>query len=233
MVLIFCVIAFALFLAAFRYSFIHVSKPLHDCEGQSFPVALSQLSTSLYVIETYGLGLSLLTPNKDHSFVCIGQAVVVAWALGSTIIFQVFLQQDSANLKFLAVLLVEDEASAPHGLLLNLLRGFKMLEPKDVPLTANQDEGVKYSYVGFDYEAIRVSTLLIWLPRDLLGVSDDEVAEAGSCCQGPLMNNEYARLNEPGNLRWMETLPSSETIALNRRSNEKTVSVHRDGPQSK
>ena len=201
LVLVFCVVAFALFLAAFRYSFIYVSMPLHNCDGMFFPVALNQLFTGMYVMEACGLGLFLLARNEDHSFACIGQAVIVALALGATLVYQVFLHQAfSKPIQFLSVVPIEDEVSRYSGFLRRALRSFQNLLLEDAPCAEYEKPEVKLGRGGFDHEAIRASRPVVWIPQDPLGVSEDEIAEARSCYQGILMNNENAFLDEKGNL---------------------------------
>ena len=152
-------------------------------------------------MEACGLGLFLLARNEDHSFACIGQAVIVALALGATTLYQVFLHQAfSKAIRFLSLVPDEDEISPSHGFLWRVLRSLEILMPEDAPYTECEKEEVKSDYAGFDHEAVRATKPVVWIPQDPLGVSEDEIAEARSCYQGIFMNNENASLDEHGNL---------------------------------
>ena len=170
LVLIFIVIAFGMFWVAFRYNVLYVTKSVSDTGGLLYPTALNQLFVGIYVLEVCLIGLFLLARDQDQKWTCLGQAVIMIAVTGVTGGFQVVLNQ----------------AFGP------LLRFLPHMEGNEPPEPRNFDGEVSSIC---ENDALRACRPTIWIPRDPLGISDNEVSETRESNMEIWVSNDKARIN--------------------------------------
>lgn len=115
MILVFCIVTFALFWIVYRYNTLYVTKFRFDTGGLLFPTAINQLFVGLYVMELCLVGLFFLVSGVDENgnavgSPCKGQAIVmiVVWAL--TFLYQILLNRAFAPLFRYLPITLEDDA---------------------------------------------------------------------------------------------------------------------------
>lgn len=170
LVLISVLIAFGMFWVAFRYNVIFVMKSISDTGGLLYPTALNQLFVGIYTFEICLIGLFLLARDEDQKWACLGQAVIMVAGTLLTGGFQVVLNQ----------------AFEP---LLRFLPHVKGNEPSN-PGIFDEDASSNY-----ENDALRACRPTIWIPRDPLGVSDNEVFETRGLDKETWISNDKARIS--------------------------------------
>ena len=104
------------------------------------------------MFEVYLVGLFFLARDENQQWACLGQAVIIIAVTIVTNGFQVVLSQ----------------AFRP---LLRFLPHVKGLEPPKLGDINNKDLSV------YEHNALRAEKLRIWILKDSLGISDNEVSE--------------------------------------------------------
>ena len=198
LILPFSVATFSLFWFVFRYNLLYVSAFPYDTGGQLYPAALKQLFTGVYM-ELCLLGLFLSIRNDRGVFIGIGQAVVMMIAPTLTAIYQLLLGKIfSSILKYLPAFPKDREneggesnwnhSSTPA---LDYLRHLGhtccgwMRPSKEVPQVLQesvdelaQNELDVTNRRRYKHEAADHRSPVVWIPKDDLGISEDEIAYA-------------------------------------------------------
>lgn len=169
LVLILVVIAFGMFWVVFRYNILYVTKSISDTGGLLYPTALNHLFVGIYTFEIFLVGLFLLARDKEQRWVCLGQAVIMIATTGVTGVFQVVLNRAFGPL--LGIL--------PHA------EGCEPLKPESL------DED---AWSICENDALRACRPTIWIPRDPLGISDNEVFETRESNEELWISNDKARI---------------------------------------
>ena len=205
----------------------------YDTGGQLYPTALKQLFTGVYMMELCLIGLFLFTCNDRGVFTGIGQAVVMMIATTLTVIYQLLLGNIfSSILKYLPAFLKDREneggesnrnhSSAPA---LDHLRHLRhtcygwMRPSKDVSqdLQESVDELARNELDvtdrrGYKHEAADRHSPVVWIPKDNLGISEDEIAHAKNYAPNIRVSNEFAELDIKGRLTILQNISNTDIV---------------------
>jgi len=210
-----------------------VSTFPYDTEGQLYSTALKQLFTGIYMMELCLIGLFLSIRNDRGVLTGIGQAVIMMIATTLTIIYQLFLGNIFFSiLKYLPAFTKDREddgeesnwnhSSAPA---LDHLRHLAhtcygwMRPSKKVPrdLQESIDELARNELDVTDrheykHEAADHRSPVIWIPKDDLGISEDEIAYARNCVSDIRISNEFADLDIKGRLEISQNVSNTDIV---------------------
>jgi len=233
LILPFSVATFSLFWFVFRYNLLYVSAFPYDTGGQLYPTALKQLFTGVYMMELCLIGLFLSIRDDRGVFTGIGQAVVMMIATTLTVIYQLLLGNIfSSILKYLPAFPKdrEDEggesnwnhSSAPA---LDHLRHLGhtcygwMRPSKEVPqdLQESVDELARNELDvtdrrGYKHEAADHRNPVVWIPKDDLGISEDEIAYARNYVSDIRISNEFADLDIKGHMTISQNISNTDIV---------------------
>lgn len=196
LILVFMLLIFGLFSIVYRYNILFVYRNMNDTGGELFPVALNQMFTGIYILEICLIGLFFAIQGDGNAFRCLPQAIIMIIVMAGTIVFQWQLNAVFEPLfRYLPITLEDDavirdeqwakaEAEGKHGshrnpdaqhdlgddLYANFADELEDLTPDERQLAVR---------TAFQPEALRATRPVIWIPRDPLGVSDDEIKRAG------------------------------------------------------
>ena len=221
LILPFSVATFGLFWFVFRYNLLYVSAFPYDTGGQLYPTAVKQLFTGVYVMELCLIGLSLSIRNDRDAFTGIGQAVVMMVATTLTVIYELLLENNfSSILKYLPASTVYQEVGGGEANrdlcsmpALNYVqrlahRYYGWMRPSEkVPqdlqesieeLARNELDATNRR--GYNHGAVEHRSPVVWIPRDDLGISEDEIANARNHVSDIRISNEFANLDIRGRL---------------------------------
>ena len=219
LIIVFSIVSFSLFWIVFRYNLLYVLISHHDTHGRLYPNALNQLFTGIYVMEICLVGLFLLVRDNQQRLRCIGQAIVMILATGLTVTFQVLLNRAIAPLlQFLSVVTSdqglesgycsrtqhESEKSAQVR-----ERSGSLIETQN----HSQREQQLCPRVAFKHEALRFQRPVVWIPKDDVGISDDELYQTKKSYAELSISNDRARLNSDGRLVIEGNPPNFLTVA--------------------
>jgi hypothetical protein len=197
-------------------------------------VAVNQLFTGLYVLEICLIGLFFAATDHDK-LQCIPQAVVMTLALAGTIIYQWQLNKVFRPLFVHLPTTLEDdavmrdeqwaraegrkperEAQQTHG---DVLYGGFADDLEDLS-PEERDSAVRHA---FQHPALRSRRPVIWVPRDGLGVSDDEIRRSKKMSTVAIkieskthiwMSNEGATLDSKGCVKFTSSPPDFSSIDI-------------------
>ncbi|GAM87437.1 hypothetical protein ANO11243_054610 [Dothideomycetidae sp. 11243] len=110
LILVFNLITFFLFWIVQRYNVLYVYLFSTDTGGLLFPKAVDQLFAGLYVMELCLLGLFIIARDSAGEAPCIPQAIIMAVALVSTVIYQLLLNSSFKPLLRYLPITLEDDA---------------------------------------------------------------------------------------------------------------------------
>jgi len=210
-----------------------VSAFPYDTGGQLYPTALKQLFTGVYMMELCLIGLFLSIRNDRGVLTGIGQAVIMMIATTLTVIYQLFLGNIfSSILKYLPASTKDREddggesnwnhSSAPAlGHLRHLAHTcYGWMRPsKKVPrdLQESIDELARNELDvtdrhGYKHEAADHRSPVIWIPKDDLGISEDEIAYARNCVSDIRISNEFADLDIKGRLEISQNVSNTDIV---------------------
>lgn len=208
----------------FRYNLLYTAVSRPDTSGLLYPTALNQLFTGLYTLELFTIGLFFLARDSQERLACVGQAVIMTMAMIMTIAFQVLL-----NYAFTPLLhyvpnggttqeLREQlpcrikESGRLRTLLQKVLVWISIRTEFTVPLCELfPDRNFVYprchssSMIAFQHESLRVQTPVVWIPKDILGLSDDEICRVERQYNNIKVSNNYTTLNPQGKVFVMQT----------------------------
>lgn len=116
LMLLFLIITFSLFWFVYRYQTLYITKFDQDTGGLLFPQAINQLFVGLYVMELALIGLFSLVSGVDPvtgspaGSPCTAQAVIMAFVLICTIVYQTLLNHSFGPLLRYLPITLEDDA---------------------------------------------------------------------------------------------------------------------------
>ena len=219
LILPFGAVTFGLIFFVFRYNLLYVSAFPYDTGGRLYPTALKQLFVGIYMMELCLIGLFLSIRDDRSVFTGISQAVIMMIAMVSTIIYQLLLRNIFASiLQYLPAYPKDGEGQEETS---EGNRSFRpvidfprhtahiffgwMTPSKKVPrdLQESIDELARNQLNttirrGYDHEAADPHIPVVWIPKDDLGISEDEIAYARDRVSGVRVTNEPADLDMRG-----------------------------------
>ena len=233
LILPFSVTTFCLFWFVFRYNLLYVSAFPCDTGGHLYPTALKQLFTGVYMMELCLIGLFLSIRNDRDAFTGIGQAVIMTIATILTVIYQLLLENIfSSILKYLPASLLsrEGKGEVPDGNhyptpMFNYIRYLAHKFYGWMKPYKNVSQGLQESIEelarseldatdqrGYKHEAADHCSPVVWIPKDHLGVSEDEIASARNFVPDIMISNEFAELNDKGRLEISQNVTNSDIV---------------------
>lgn len=196
LILVFMLLIFGLFSIVYRYNILFVYRVINDTGGELFPVALNQMFTGVYILEICLIGLFFAVQDASGTLRCVPQAGIMIVVLIGTVLFQWQMNVVFEPLfRYLPITLEDDavirdeqwakaEAEGKHGSHKNLHPNHSLGDDlyanfADELEDLNKDERDLAVRTAFQPEALRATRPVVWIPRDPLGVSDDEIKRAG------------------------------------------------------
>lgn len=177
------------------------------------------------------IGLFLSSRDDRGVFTGIGQAVIMMIATTSTIIYQLLLGNVFASiLEYLPAFTKDEEgqeetsdeghfsrtALDPLRHIAHIFCGW-ITPPKKVPrgLQESIDELARNqlrrtNHCGYEHEAANPQSPVVWIPKDCLGISEDEIAYAKDCVSDVRISNELADLNMKGRLEISQNVSNAD-----------------------
>ena len=194
LILPFSVATFTLLAFVFRYNLLYVSAFPSNAGGQLYPTALKQLFTGVYVMEICLAGLFLSIRDEKGALTGIGQAVVMILATILTFVFHMLLYRNfSPILNYLPLnpsKVVDSGLIAPISrptYLRDLVAGYySWIRPssqiqrdlrESIEALARREANTR-SPSGYRNKAADPRSPIVWIPKDDLGVSEYEIADA-------------------------------------------------------
>ena len=195
-----------------------------DTGGLIYPKAINQLFVGLYVMECYLIGLFFLVRNEDDQVACIGQGVIMTIVTLLTASYQILLNQAFGPLfRYLPVVLPRAKQADNETRNESQLLSYSFLKKicKEIKNAVDEDMdcedvierscGMKNPHAKETDEKIEknVSMImqckdltaeppLIWLPRDILGLSKDAIKQTKDVSASILISDENAELGRKG-----------------------------------
>ena len=222
-ILIFNIITFSLFLSVQRYNILNVSRFNTDTGGLIYPKAINQLFTGLYAMELYLTGLIFLVRDDDSKVACVGQGVVMIVLICCTVTYQILLNQAFKPLVQNLPVMLDNVAiesilerkqttqatikpwirivqSHPEWLndVVGRLSEEELLATKDAE--DYEEDQVFHSalFMEFQHEALRAQQRTIWLPKDKLGIGENEIKQIHEIDRFISISNNNASMNDKG-----------------------------------
>ena len=244
LILIFNVITFGLFWIAYRYNSLYVTKFRSDTGGLLFPTAVNQLFVGLYFMEASLIGLFFLVTNADaagnatSNAPCKPQAIIMIVILALTVIYQVLLSQNFSPLYRYMPITLEDDAVERDGEFARAQELRSMDEERgDSTITTNNNsndirpttssganvEGLEdltpaerdfLVQRAFQHEALRAKRPVVWIPRDDLGVADDEVYRTQRASKHIWISDQYTALDSKARVVYRRSPPDFSEVDL-------------------
>lgn len=187
LILVFNIITFGLFLTVQQYNVLTVSRSDTDTGGLIYPKAIKQLFTGLYVMELYLVGLFLLIRDAQNKPACVGQAIIMTAVFFLTIVYQLLITQAYSPLLHDLPVMLSTQTSpkaierctpsppTPHPLLREVLDIiFGRTNTKALSRLSETCESPTEAVGELWHGATLAQEPTIWLPRDDLGISEDE-----------------------------------------------------------
>lgn len=164
--------------------------------GLFYPTAIRQLFTGIYVMELCLSGLFFLVRDAEDKATCIAQAIIMIVVTGLTALFHYNLDH---NLKIHWISLPAVLRQTMDG------SGSKSREPPEwrgkgeveatklptavIPMTLQ---------ANIHDEALNSPCPIIWIPKDDLGIADDEIYHMQKAHSNLLISNKNASIDERG-----------------------------------
>ena len=173
-------------------------RPDVSTGGQLYPRTLFQLFTGLYVLEITLIGLFCLVRDVEENAACLFQVAAMALVLGLTILIHRQLRRVFCPLFDFPLLTPKDcplgEAYIPA------LDGEKIFREKHMPETATTSQDLLNA-------AVNNCGATVWIPKDGLGVCDDEIRWSKRISQDIAFSNEGASVDEHGKVVYNQDPP--------------------------
>lgn len=231
LILVFNIVTFSLFLVVQQYNILTVSRFDTDTGGLIYPKAIKQLFTGLYVMELYLVGLFFLVRDTQNRPACIGQATIMILVFFLTLVYQLLLTQAyEPLLQSLPVMLNSDtgpenferctaSGSTSFPLLNEVLDiclgrtdSKAFILSKERQAHATDMDPAKASGVSGELrdQATTAQQPMIWLPRDELGICDDEIERMKKVSSTIRVDNRNANLDSNAKVEIYGPPPSDE-----------------------
>lgn len=231
LILVFNIITFGLFLVVQQYNILTVSRFDTDTGGLIYPKAIKQLFTGLYVMELYLVGLFFLVRDAQNRPACIGQATIMIVVFFLTLVYQLLLTQAyEPLLQSLPVMLSSDigsenferftaRGSTSFPFLHRVLdiclgrtdsKAFMMSMGRQAHVTEMDPAEPNGGSGELRDQATTAQQPMIWLPRDELGICDDEIERMRQFSSSIRVDNRNANLDSNGKVEIYGPPPSDE-----------------------
>lgn len=212
LILIFSAFTFFAFYLAYKHNFLYVYELQTSTMGLLYPRALQQTMVGLYFLEVCMIGL--VSVGKSY-----GSIVLAVIALIGTILFHIKLNDAFGPLTKAVPILhashYSDSVADPTELD-NLEETGRASPFADPPLARKKGEMMPRSSTGssadaqlpsYTHKALTAKCPALWLPRDALGVSEDEIQRTRTETK-MTVQDDGSFVDEKGNLTWDgETVP--------------------------
>lgn len=212
---LFSTISFGLFWFVFRYNLLYVSGSTYDTGGRLYPTALKQLFTGLYMLEICLVGLFLAIRDTRDRFTRIGQAIGIIIAAILTAAYQMLLHKSfTPTLAYIPASTkpgndnIENWSYPPdRRSLRHYLQALSFLGPEMMfqdlqrslgVLAQNHSDALGKQSYQFGEENYSKSAISI--PKDPLGISDDEILRAQGLIRSTNINNDLAHMDWRGHI---------------------------------
>lgn len=173
--------------------------------GLFYPTAIRQLFTGLYFMELCLTGLFFLVRDTDGKATCTAQAVLMIFATLLTALFHCNLNHGHKLhwLPFVRAIKQPADQADIQGKA-HWSQGYRGMLTRSAVLP-------KRSHSDSRDEALTSARPVIWIPKDDLGVADDEIIHIRKTYDNIWISNEGASLDAQGRLRvWGDPPASSE-----------------------
>ncbi|KAK2666481.1 Calcium permeable stress-gated cation channel 1, N-terminal transmembrane domain [Fusarium oxysporum f. sp. vasinfectum] len=240
---VFAILTFGLIWLAQRYAILNFYRSDHDTGGVLYPRALNQTFTGVYVMELCLTGLFFMAKDEKANAVCTAHAIIMAIALVATVLFQAFLNWRFAPLfRFLPVDLGNDEVTmtgqkkqVKDDLQLQqmMLEDVSNMDERnevsedlrtnttnklstEFPTTLGEVPINKRAILvneAFKHYALTVRQPIIWIPRNGLHVSKDEIDQCKQISGSIDMSNDGAYLDDHGRVVCYDKPPDFSEFA--------------------
>jgi len=237
LILVFNVITFGLFWIVYRYNSLYVTKFRSDTGGLLFPTAVNQLFVGLYVMEAALIGLFFLVTQADENgnatstTPCKIQGILMIIVLILTIAYQILLNNAFSPLYRYLPITLEDDAAARdaefareqelHHLNDDPERGDPAVNPAATVSGTFEDLAdltpAERDYLvqrAFQHEALRAKRPVVWIPRDDLGVADDEVYRTQRASKHIWISDQYTALDGKARAVYRRSPPDFSEVDL-------------------
>ncbi|KAH6675981.1 hypothetical protein B0J14DRAFT_692242 [Halenospora varia] len=173
--------------------------------GLFYPTAIRQLFTGIYFMELCLSGLFFLVRDADDRATCTAQAIIMIVVTALTVLFYYTIDY-SHWIRWLPL---------PDVLKQKIDRMSSQCKDqldRSCRREVGQHSIVKPGMVQADVvqdEALRASRPVVWIPKDDLGIADDEISHVRSTYNRMWISNEGASLDERGKLKSWGSPPDS------------------------
>ncbi len=231
MILIFSMGTFGLFLFVFSYNLLYVSTFPYDTGGLLYPTALKQLFTGVYIKEICLIGLFSSIRDYSGNLTGLGQAVIMTVVTFSTVIYQFLLAKAFARgLEYLPASMQTSDKEEKKGKSKQQLMGalgylHQILKACQNCIIVSQEtahdlqgsvfELIRNQITTFNHRAFNMNKTydsripVVWIPKDKLGISGNEIANARDHVQDIEISDSLAELNMKGHLKLASQMPES------------------------
>lgn len=209
-----------------------MTKFRSDTGGLLFPTAVNQLFVGLYFMEACLIGLFFLVTNADaqghptSGSPCKVQAILMIVVLILTILYQFLLSNNFSPLyRYMPITLEDDavERSAEFGRAEEMRRMDEEHGGADNSPTSANVEGLEdltpterdfLVQRAFQHQALRAKRPVIWIPRDDLGVADDEVYRTQRASKHIWISDQYTALDSKARVVYRRSPPDFSEVDL-------------------
>lgn len=200
LVLAFTCFFFAVYWLAYRHNVLYVYQYEHDTGGLFFVAAVNQLFAGLYVMELCLIGIFFIARGPDGQSSCVPHGTIMVTVLTLTVAHQYSLKRTFDPLiRYLPI--SKDQRNLDTSLVTpGSHDGISSSASEDV-----KEEGSETINYTLECYA-RAKRPTVWLPRDTLGVSGDEMQCAKRSTNQLGMSDVGASMNEKGRLT-LESCP--------------------------
>lgn len=192
LVLAFTSFFFALYWLVYRHNVLYVYQYEHYTGGHFFVAAVHQLFAGLYVMELCLLGFFFTAHGPDGQPSCVPHGIIMAIVLTLTAAHQYFLKRAFDPLiRYLPI--SRDQRSLDASLITSRSRnGISSGATEDVREEENEPSNYTLEYYA------RAKKPTVWMPRDKLGISGDEMQNARRYTNHLDISDAGASMDEKG-----------------------------------
>ncbi|CVL09030.1 related to PHM7-similarity to A.thaliana hyp1 protein [Fusarium mangiferae] len=239
----FAILLFGLLWITQRYTILCIYQAEYDAGGVLYPRAINQTFTGLYVMELCLAGLFFIVKDERGRAACTAQGIIMVLVLVGTVLFQVFLNwRFGPLLRYLPVKLGDFDADVCHRIQTLGERRFSMstatqrdykvrdmthdsdsaqnkrrpIENAELSTKLQESTGTErddLEATAFDHVALRSRQPTVWIPKDNLGVSEDEIRQTNQFGGLISISSYGATLGNQGNVLCQENPPDLSKFA--------------------
>lgn len=206
-------IAFILFYISYIYQMFYVSNFPNDSGGLVFPTAIYQSFTGIYLMEIMLAALFFLAQNQSGSQSAIPQGILMCILIIITIIVQYIISSSFNPLTYYLPVDSQEFSRLDR----NHSRQFPWTKTRNKILNISQtlnesysinnindsvaefyDNGMENAYM---HPAMRDPTPIIWIPKDILGIAQDQVEQALSSRLNIIISTQGATFDQNNNIK--------------------------------